>query len=121
MFSEEDEDDTSALQALILKKRKNMDNFYDSLAAKYADPQPVAKGKGKKGKYLSLGEIEGQEFQSRPVGALSDEEDDGEDRDPELELEDDDEGEDEIQVGAPAVDQDDDDEDEDRAKGGGRG
>lgn len=45
---EEEEDaegDTSALQALILKKRKNMDSFFDGLAAKYAEP---AKGKGKK-------------------------------------------------------------------------
>lgn len=45
---EEEEEDTSALQALILKKRKNMDSFFDSLAAKYAEPQPSAKGKGKK-------------------------------------------------------------------------
>ncbi|PWN17802.1 hypothetical protein BCV69DRAFT_285681 [Microstroma glucosiphilum] len=51
------------------------------------------KGKGAE-RYLSLGEIEGQEFQSGPSGALSDESDD-EDRDPDLELEDEDEDEDE--------------------------
>ncbi|PCH38208.1 hypothetical protein WOLCODRAFT_64435 [Wolfiporia cocos MD-104 SS10] len=44
---EEDEEDHSALQALILKKRKNLDGFFDSLAAKYAEPEPKAK-KGKK-------------------------------------------------------------------------
>ncbi|CDO68337.1 hypothetical protein BN946_scf184799.g64 [Trametes cinnabarina] len=44
-----DEEDTSALQALILKKRKNMDSFFDSLAAKYMDAEPEPKG-GKKGK-----------------------------------------------------------------------
>ncbi|KAH9842773.1 uncharacterized protein C8Q71DRAFT_699425 [Rhodofomes roseus] len=40
------EEDHSALQALILKKRKNMNNFFDSLAEKYAEPP----SKGKKGK-----------------------------------------------------------------------
>lgn len=44
----EAEEDHSALQALILKKRKNMDGFFDSLATKYAEPEPKAKGKGKK-------------------------------------------------------------------------
>jgi DnaJ family protein C protein 9 len=47
----EDEDDHSALQALILKKRqKNMDGFFDSLAAKYADTDsgPKSRNKGKK-------------------------------------------------------------------------
>lgn len=45
--AEEGEEDHSALQALILKKKeKNLDNFYDSLAAKYSGP--VAKGKGRK-------------------------------------------------------------------------
>lgn len=42
------EEDTSALQALILQKRKKMDGFFDDLAAKYAEPE--TKGKGKKGK-----------------------------------------------------------------------
>lgn len=45
---EDAEEDTSALQALILKKKKKMDGFYDSLAAKYAEPEPKSKGKGKK-------------------------------------------------------------------------
>jgi DnaJ family protein C protein 9 len=42
-----DVDDTSALQALILKKnaKKNMDGFFDSLAAKYGEPEPPSKGK----------------------------------------------------------------------------
>ncbi|CAA7271712.1 unnamed protein product [Cyclocybe aegerita] len=45
----EDDDDHSALQALILrKKEKNMNNFFDGLAAKYAEPAPRTKGKGKK-------------------------------------------------------------------------
>ncbi|KAI0670443.1 DnaJ-domain-containing protein [Trametes maxima] len=49
---EEDEEDTSALQALILKKRKNVDSFFDNLAAKYADAEPTPKA-GKKGKKRS--------------------------------------------------------------------
>ena len=45
---EEADEDHSALQALILKKKeKNMDGFFDSLAAKYSEPAPK-KGKGKK-------------------------------------------------------------------------
>ncbi|KAF9069646.1 hypothetical protein BDP27DRAFT_1222258 [Rhodocollybia butyracea] len=45
----EEEEDVSALQALILKKKqKNNDSFFDSLAAKYTEPAPKAKGKGKK-------------------------------------------------------------------------
>jgi len=44
---EEEDGDTSVLQALILKKKKNMDGFFDSLAAKYAEPKPTAKGKRK--------------------------------------------------------------------------
>lgn len=44
----EDEEDHSALQALILKKKqKNMDGFFDSLAAKYAEPEPSSKSRGK--------------------------------------------------------------------------
>lgn len=43
---EGEDEDHSALQALILKKRKNMDGFFDSLTAKYAEPK--AKGKGKR-------------------------------------------------------------------------
>ncbi|KDQ60835.1 hypothetical protein JAAARDRAFT_91527, partial [Jaapia argillacea MUCL 33604] len=44
----EDAEDYSALQALILKKGKKMDTFFDSLAAKYAEPEVKSKGKGKK-------------------------------------------------------------------------
>lgn len=47
-----EEEDVSALQALILKKRKNMDSFFDGLAEKYAEPAPKGK-KGKKGKKRS--------------------------------------------------------------------
>lgn len=41
--------DESALQALILKKnKKNMDGFFDSLAAKYSEPKATSREKGKK-------------------------------------------------------------------------
>jgi len=43
-----EEDDTSALQALILKKRQNAGSFLDNLAAKYAEPEKKSKAKGKK-------------------------------------------------------------------------
>lgn len=43
----QDEEDVSALQALILKKQKKSDSFFDSLAAKYAEPEPKSR-KGKK-------------------------------------------------------------------------
>lgn len=46
----EGDEDHSALQALILKKRKNMDGFFDGLAAKYTQPQPVSKPKRGRGK-----------------------------------------------------------------------
>lgn len=45
--AEEDEEDHSALKALMMKRKKNMDGFFDNLAAKYADAD---KPKGKKGK-----------------------------------------------------------------------
>ncbi|KAF8654178.1 hypothetical protein AX16_003707 [Volvariella volvacea WC 439] len=54
-----DEEDHSALQAVILKKKKNMEGFFDSLAAKYAEPEPKSKGKGK-GKKRTRG-AEGEE------------------------------------------------------------
>ena len=42
-------EDYSALQVLILKKKeKNMDSFFDDLAAKYAEPEKKSKVKGKK-------------------------------------------------------------------------
>ncbi|KAH9966653.1 hypothetical protein BC827DRAFT_1177519 [Russula dissimulans] len=44
---EGEEEDHSALQALILKKRQNAGAFLDNLAAKYSDPKPRGKGKGK--------------------------------------------------------------------------
>ncbi|CCL99116.1 uncharacterized protein FIBRA_01130 [Fibroporia radiculosa] len=47
--AEDQEEDHSALQALILKKR-NLDGFFDSLAAKYAEPEPRSKKGRKRGK-----------------------------------------------------------------------
>lgn len=47
---DDDAEDHSALQALMLKRKKNMDGFFDNLAAKYAEPKTKAKGKGKKRK-----------------------------------------------------------------------
>ncbi|KAJ7685172.1 hypothetical protein DFH06DRAFT_1028594 [Mycena polygramma] len=44
---DEHEEDHSALQALILKKQKKTGDFFDSLAAKYAEPEPRSR-KGKK-------------------------------------------------------------------------
>ncbi len=41
----QEDEDHSALQAMILKKRKNMDSFFDGLASKYSEPQRPAKGK----------------------------------------------------------------------------
>ena len=46
----DEEEDVSALQALILKRKKNMDGFFDSLAAKYAEPVPSARSGGSRGK-----------------------------------------------------------------------
>ncbi|KAI0306590.1 hypothetical protein B0F90DRAFT_1808252 [Multifurca ochricompacta] len=54
---EGEEQDHSALQALILKKRQNAGAFLDSLAAKYADPKPRTKGKRKNDPVA--GEVEG--------------------------------------------------------------
>ncbi|KAJ6630789.1 DnaJ-domain-containing protein [Mycena sp. CBHHK59/15] len=45
--AQEDEEDHSVLQALILKKQKKTDSFFDSLAAKYAEPEQKSR-KGKK-------------------------------------------------------------------------
>ncbi|KAJ6596879.1 hypothetical protein DFH09DRAFT_1133004 [Mycena vulgaris] len=44
---QEDVEDLSALQAVILKRQKNSDSFFDSLAAKYAEPETKSR-KGKK-------------------------------------------------------------------------
>ncbi|KIK59910.1 hypothetical protein GYMLUDRAFT_168765 [Collybiopsis luxurians FD-317 M1] len=62
---EEGEEDVSALQALILKKKqKNSDSFFDSLAAKYADPAPRTKSKGKK--RTKAGEDDNSELDEQP-------------------------------------------------------
>ncbi|KAI0336468.1 DnaJ-domain-containing protein [Cubamyces sp. BRFM 1775] len=57
------DEDTSALQALILKKRKNMDSFFDNLAAKYAEPEAKS---GKKGKKRAKGEEDEEEIAASP-------------------------------------------------------
>jgi len=44
---DEDGEDVSALQALILKKKQNRESLLDNLAAKYANPPPKS-GRGKK-------------------------------------------------------------------------
>jgi len=46
----DEEEDVSALQALILKRKKNMDGFFDNLAAKYVEPEPSARSGGSRGK-----------------------------------------------------------------------
>lgn len=56
--SEEEEGDVSALQALILKRKKDRDGFFDNLAAKYAEPEPTNKAKGRKGKKRAAEEEE---------------------------------------------------------------
>ena len=45
-----EEEDVSVLQALILKRKKNMDGFFDDLAAKYAEPGPSTRSGGSRGK-----------------------------------------------------------------------
>jgi DnaJ family protein C protein 9 len=54
----QDDEDHSALQALILKKQKNSDSFFDSLAAKYAEPEPKTRKGKKRGKAESADELE---------------------------------------------------------------
>ncbi|CAL1704774.1 unnamed protein product [Somion occarium] len=46
----DEEEDYSALHALILKKRKTTDNFFDSLAEKYTREEESSKARGKKEK-----------------------------------------------------------------------
>jgi DnaJ homolog subfamily C member 9 len=59
------EEDTSALQALILNKKKNMDSFFDSLAVKYSEPESKVKIKnGKIKKRNGTGEVDEFESQS---------------------------------------------------------
>jgi DnaJ family protein C protein 9 len=45
-----EEEDVSALQALILKRKKDIGGFFDSLATKYAEPEPPARSGGSRGK-----------------------------------------------------------------------
>lgn len=44
----DDEEDYSALQAMMLAKKKKSEGFFDSLAAKYAEPETKGRAKGKK-------------------------------------------------------------------------
>jgi len=61
-----EEGDHSVLQALIQKKRKNMDGFFDNLASKYAEPESKAKGKGnKRNKGSEAGAEEGESSQKK--------------------------------------------------------
>jgi len=46
----DEEEDVSALRALVLKRKENMDGFFDSLAAKYAEPGPSARAGGSRAK-----------------------------------------------------------------------
>ena len=46
----DEEEDVSALQALILKRKKNMDELFDGIAAKYAEPEPSTRSGGSRGK-----------------------------------------------------------------------
>ncbi|CAO1621869.1 unnamed protein product [Sympodiomycopsis kandeliae] len=79
------------------------DDMFDVEEKKDKQPQQ----KKRKGDYLALNEIEGQEFKTGQNGALSDESDIGEERDPELELESDsddhDENEDDKEQDAAAA------------------
>ncbi|KAF8956557.1 DnaJ-domain-containing protein [Flammula alnicola] len=66
--AEEADEDHSALQALILKKKqKNMDGFFDSLAAKYSEPSPKtnSRSKGKKRNHDTVEEEEVPKKKSR--------------------------------------------------------
>ncbi|KAI0082675.1 DnaJ-domain-containing protein [Panus rudis PR-1116 ss-1] len=62
---DQEEEDHSALQALILKKRKNMDGFFDSLAAKYTEAEDT-KGRGRKGKKRKAEVEEEEEVEASP-------------------------------------------------------
>lgn len=56
------EEDNSVLQAMILKRKRNMDGFIDNLAAKYTETEP--KGKSKKGKKRAKEEDEEDDEQT---------------------------------------------------------
>lgn len=55
-----DEGDTSALQALILKRQKDRNGFLDNLAAKYTDMEESSKKKGGRGKKRKKGADESE-------------------------------------------------------------
>lgn len=57
-----EEEDHSALQALILKRKKNPGSFFDNLAAKYADMGEKPKGR-RKGKKRAKGEEEEEDVE----------------------------------------------------------
>ena len=62
-----DEEDTSGLQALILKKRKNAESLFDNIVAKYAQADPAAKGSKKdKKRDKAVGEDE-DELEASPM------------------------------------------------------
>ena len=63
----DEEEDVSALQALILKRKENMDGFFDSLAAKYADPGPSARSGGSRAKRRRLDADEDPPTKSKPI------------------------------------------------------
>ncbi|KZT11363.1 DnaJ-domain-containing protein [Laetiporus sulphureus 93-53] len=63
---EDDGEDHSALQAIIVKRKNNMDGFFDSLAAKYAKPQ----AKGKKGKRRIQEQDDEDDVQASPKKKL---------------------------------------------------
>lgn len=78
---EAEEEDHSALQALILKKKqKNMDGFFDGLAAKYSEPAPKggSRTKGKKRSNEAVEEDQSPKKKSRanppPPPEIDDEE-----------------------------------------------
>jgi DnaJ family protein C protein 9 len=48
------EEDTSALQALILKKKKNMGSFLDGLAEKYSEPELKSRARSRKNQKRSM-------------------------------------------------------------------
>ncbi|KAH9934751.1 uncharacterized protein B0H18DRAFT_1114610 [Fomitopsis serialis] len=68
--SGEAEEDHSVLQALILKKHKDRDRFFDSLAEKYAEPQSKGKKGKKRGKAAADEEEEGPPAKKAKKGAV---------------------------------------------------
>ncbi|KAG5350328.1 hypothetical protein C0989_011547 [Termitomyces sp. Mn162] len=63
----DDEEDHSVLQTLILKKQqKNMDSFFDGLAAKYTEPTSKARGQAKK-RGRAVNEAEGEGLPTKKI------------------------------------------------------